>query len=112
MERKLNIQNTKAVGHRLSLNDENGEEIGHAYLYILTNDLHKQPFGFIEDVKIEEAHQGSGHGTILLKEIEKVARQFSCYKIVACSRTSRTSVHEFYKRLGFSERGKEFRKDL
>ena len=112
MERKFNIDKVDVVGHRFSLNNENGREIGHAYLYVLKNDLHQQPFAFIEDIEIKEAHQGSGHGTILLQEIEKWARLFKCYKIVACSRTSRTNVHRFYQEAGFSERGKEFRKDL
>lgn len=112
MDKKVKINKIDAIGRRLSLKGEGGQEIGHAYLYILNNDLHQQPFAFIEDIEIKEAYQGSGHGKLLLEEIEKLARVFKCYKIIACSRTSRTNVHQFYKRAEFTERGKEFRKDL
>jgi len=37
-----------------------GKEIGRAFLYILYNDLHKKPFGLLEDVYINEDLRGQG----------------------------------------------------
>jgi len=31
--------------------EENGKELGRAYLYVLRNDLHERPFGLLEDAK-------------------------------------------------------------
>ncbi len=42
-----------AIGKKLFI-EENGVEIARAYLYFLKNDLHKKPFGFMEDVFVQE----------------------------------------------------------
>ena len=42
-----------ATGIRFSLVDAGRQEVARAYLYILSNDLHKQPFGLLEDVFVE-----------------------------------------------------------
>lgn len=91
---------------------EKGREIGRAYLYILKNDLHGQPLGFIEDVFVEESFRSQGLGTQLIKELIKTAKRYHCYKIVGTSRHKRSKVHAFYERLGFKNWGLEFRIDL
>jgi len=91
---------------------EGGREVGHAYLYILRNDLHSEPFGFVEDIFVEESARGRGYGTELLKSLIAEARQRGCYKIVANSRHSREMVHRWYKKHGFRDYGVEFRLDL
>jgi GNAT superfamily N-acetyltransferase len=90
----------------------NNKEVGRAFLYILYNDLHKEPFGFLEDVYIDENLRGRGIGTKLLNEIIEEARKNECYKIVATSRHSRPEVHKLYERIGFRNRGIEFRLDF
>jgi GNAT superfamily N-acetyltransferase len=90
----------------------NGKEIGRAFLYILHNDLHKQPFGFLEDVFVDEGFRGKGIGTVILNKVLREAGKQRCYKIVATSRYSKSEVHRLYKRLGFKDLGKEFRLDL
>ena len=88
---------------------EDGIEIGRAYLYILKNDLHEQPFGFMEDVFIEKDYRGSGKGKLLVEEIIKTAKVKGCYKLIGTSRYERDKVHKFYGQLGFLDYGKEFR---
>ena len=90
----------------------NNKEAGKAFLYILFNDLHKKPFGFLEDVYIDENLRGRGIGTQLLNEIIEEAKKNECYKIVATSRHSRPKVHKLYKRLSFKNQGIEFRLDF
>ena len=78
----------------------------------MTNDLHAEPFGLLEDVFVDESQRGSGLGTALVREVIAAARQAGCYKLVATSRASRPKVHELYERLGFEKYGVEFRMNL
>ena len=94
--------------------DKEGTEIARAYLYILTNDLHDAPFGFIEDVYVNSAHRGTGAGRELLNAVLTRAQAEKCYKLIATSRNDGTkqSVHDWYTRLGFRNYGIEFRIDF
>lgn len=92
--------------------EENGQEIARAYLYILNNDLHQQPFGFLEDVSVDGNFQSRGIGSELIKNILTVAKENGCYKVVGTSRYERDDVHQFYLKLGFKDYGKEFRFDF
>jgi len=92
--------------------EEEGEELGRAWLYLIYNDLHKEPYGLLEDVYVKEEKRGQGIGNKLLEQILTEAKNHNCYKIIGTSRMSRDLVHEWYKRLGFREYGLEFRLDL
>ncbi|MEI7709173.1 MAG: GNAT family N-acetyltransferase [bacterium] len=92
--------------------EENGKVLGRAYLYIMFNDLHKEPFGFIEDVFVEEGNRGKGIGTKLVNEVVAEAKRQNCYKVICTSRHAKTEVHGLYEKLGFQDHGKEFRIDL
>ena len=88
------------------------KEIGRAYLYILTNGLHDEPFGLLEDVFVEEPHRGQGIGTALIKAVIDEAKAQGCYKLIGQSRYGREKVHEMYERIGFKDHGKNFRMDI
>ncbi len=112
-EIKIEKSEKTSLGIRFSLLlEKDKKEIGHAYLYIMNNDLHEQPFGLIEDVFIDEEYRKQGLGTKLINTIIQTAKERNCYKIIATSRYSRPKVHSFYKKLGFQDYGKEFRIDL
>ena len=100
-----------ATGIRFSWTEEE-REIARAYLYVMHNDLHSEPFGLLEDVYVDETQRGKGLGTKLIEEVVRAAKEQGCYKLIATSRTSRTQVHQLYNRLGFVERGLEFRIDF
>lgn len=93
---------------------KNDMEVGRAYVYILTNDLHVEPFGLLEDVYVHENYRGEGVAHQLLKEVIAAARTEKCYKLLATSRNdgTRDSVHAWYERLGFEKYGTEFRMNL
>jgi len=86
--------------------------VGRAFLYVLKNDLHKEPFGFMEDVFVEESHRRHGLGTKLVEAVIREAKEKGCYKLVGNSRSANSNVHEFYKKFGFVEWGREFRMDF
>jgi len=100
-----------AQGIKFSCQKEE-KEIARAYLYLMHNDLHQEPFGLLEDVYVNENQRGQGLGTKLVKEVIRTAKQQGCYKLIANSRTSRPKVHHLYKGLGFIEQGLEFRMDF
>lgn len=101
-----------AHGVRFSISLDGGREIARAYLYVMTNDLHRAPFGLLEDVYVDESQRGAGLGTRLVREVVDAAQAAGCYKLIATSRTSRPKVHELYRRLGFEDHGIEFRINL
>ncbi len=92
--------------------EEGGESAGRAFLYVIFNDLHKEPYGLLEDVFVEEKYRGSGLGTRLVKEIIEEAKARGCYKLIASSRQSRDKIHQWYEVLGFKDYGLEFRMDF
>ncbi|PSB22354.1 GNAT family N-acetyltransferase [filamentous cyanobacterium CCP2] len=104
----IHFQSVDAAGIRLSV-DEDGKEVGRAYLYIMQNDLHDEPFGLMENVWVDETYRGQGIGSDLVNTIIQQAKEKGCYKLIATSRSSRSQVHELYKRLGFEAYGIEFR---
>lgn len=99
----------KAV--RFSLKDGD-KEIGSAYLYILKNDQHTEPFGFLEYLVIDEAYRGQGLGKEMVKEMIDEAKKQGCYKLIGTSRHGREKLHEWYEALGFKNYGVEFRINL
>jgi len=90
----------------------NDRKVGRAYLYILKNDLHKNPFAFIEDVFIEKEYRGQGYGSKMVKVLINKAKKENCYKIICNSRISKEKVHNFYEKMGFDKHGFEFRIDF
>jgi GNAT superfamily N-acetyltransferase len=95
-----------AEGIRLSIN-EGKKEIARTFLYLMKNDQHENPFGFLEDVYVDETKRGEGIGTAIVK-----AKRRNCYKLICTSRYSKPKVHELYTKLGFKDHGKEFRMDF
>lgn len=91
---------------------DNGRVLGRAYLYLIYNDLHQEPYGLAEDVFVENSERGKGVGTELVKAIIAEAREQKCYKLIGTSRDSRGDVHDWYESLGFKRYGVEFRMDL
>lgn len=108
---KIRSKPVDAKGIKFSLQEEE-QEIARAYLYLMHNDLHSEPFGLLEDVYVDKNYRGKGLGTKLVEQVIQAAQEQGCYKLIATSRTSRTQVHQLYKRLGFIERGLEFRIDF
>lgn len=108
---QLKVQETHANGIKFS-KWEWEREVARGFLYVLYNDLHTEPFGFMEDIFVEEDCRGKGYGNEIVKAIIDGAKAVWCYKLLGTSRYARPKVHEWYKKLGFIERGVEFRMDF
>ena len=97
-----------AIGTKFYI-ERDGKEIGRAYLYVLSNDLHNRPFGFMEDVFVDEVLRGKGVGSELVKKVIEEAKRRDCYKLICTSRYEKPKVHNLYLSFGFKDHGKEFR---
>ena len=91
---------------------EEGREVGRGSLFLITNDLHAEPYGFVEDVFVDESCRGKGYGRQIMESIIAEARRQGCYKIIANSRADRTRAQELYRKLGFQDHSVCFRMDL
>ncbi|MBT4446279.1 GNAT family N-acetyltransferase [archaeon] len=109
---KYNYQEKQSTAIRISLTDDSDQEIARAYIFLITNDLHDQPYALLEDVFVAEEHRGKGFGKQLIEHAVKKARDLGCYKLIGTSRNERPKVHQFYEKLGFDRHGFEFRLNL
>lgn len=109
MEIKIDVVEAQGIKFTIT---ENDRIIARAYLYIMHNDLHQEPFCLLEDVYVTEDNRGKGLGTKLVERVITAAKDEGCYKLIANSRKSRSNVHQLYNKLGFQEYGLEFRMDL
>ena len=105
---EIELKEIRSKGVKLFVSQD-GQEVARAYLYIMNNDLHQEPFGLMEDIFVNDALRGKGIGTKLVEALIDKARGEGCYKLVAYSRYSNGQVHKLYQRLGFIDHGKEFR---
>lgn len=111
MATKINKKPVKAEGVKFFV-EENKKEVARAFLYIMKNDLHKEPFGFLEDLFVDESLRGQGIGTELLNNVIAEAKKIGCYKLIANSRHERENVHKMYEKAGFKNHGIEFKMNL
>ena len=98
----------KAWGKRINIK-ENGKEIAHAYVYFMTNDSHKEPFAFLEDVWVDENCRGRKFGQEIVQKTIDAAKEAGCYKMILTFRHSKKWLRYFYKKFGFEDQGLEFR---
>lgn len=94
-----------------SIEDE-GKVVGFAFLIIIQNNRHTEPYGLLENVYVEPEYRGKGYGKKLVDAVMSKAKELDCYKLLAMSRYNNESVHDWYKKIGMEDWGKEFRMDL
>ena len=109
----MNPEIIKLKGEAIQLKvTEKGQEIARVRIYFIYNELHPEPYALLEDLFVQEEFRGKKYGSKILQAAIQEAKKKGCYKIIATSRNEREQVHEFYKKIGFKEWGKEFRMDL
>lgn len=98
-------------GDQILLAIYNAEIIGMAILH-RTFFLHRFPDGRISSLVVAEEFRSFGIGSLLMKEAEKVFRQWNCGRIEVTSGAKREAAHKFYLLQGFTEQPKRFVKIL
>ena len=54
----MDIKEKEIIGKSIKFYiEDDGKEVARAYLYIIKNDLHKEPFGLMEDVFVDESQR-------------------------------------------------------
>lgn len=91
---------------------ERGKKIAWAYLYVIFQDRHREPYGLMENVYVEQEYRNRGLGGALVRAIIAEAKKRKCYKLIGTSKTGNREAHRFYERFGFKKVGYEFRMDL
>ncbi len=104
-------QESKGIRIKIEMKD-GGKIIGWAFLYVIAQDRHKEPYGLMENVYIEPEYRGKGLGIKLVELLIEEAKKQQCYKIIGTSKHHKTNVHAFYTKLGFKNIGIKFRMDL
>ena len=116
MHWNITADRAKAVGLKFICRDggkgRGGRVIGRAYLYVLRNDLHDRPYGYVEDLYVDPSQRGAGLGAQMMEQLIKLARAHGCYKVTATSKDARKAAQALYDKLGFVRHGVEFRLDL
>jgi len=107
----MKVEKSYFIYYRFSIK-KNRKEIARAFLFLINNDLHDEPYGLVEDVFVDESCRGEGRGTKIVKAVIAKARELRCYKLIATSRFGRSKVHKIYLGLGFKKHGTEFRMEL
>lgn len=107
------IYQTIKTSKCIKLEIKDGKKIvGRVFLYIIYNDLHKKPYGLMEDLFVNEKYRGAGLGKKLLLKVVTEAKKRKLYKLIGTSRSARKEIHKFYEKHGFNKYGAEFRMDL
>ncbi len=102
-----------AQGQRVLVAEDDGRIAGALVLAIVENITRKgTPYAIIENVVVDEAARGIGHGEALIEQAVEEARQAGCYKVSLTSNKRRSEAHRFYERLGFVQTHEAFRMDL
>jgi GNAT superfamily N-acetyltransferase len=83
-----------------------------AFLYVIFQDRHKEPYGLLENVYVEKEYRSLGLGTKLTGLAIKEAKKRKCYKLIGTSKFTNTGAHRFYERFGLKKIGYEFRIDF
>lgn len=65
-----------------------------------------QPFGVVENVVVAGQFRGAGVGRALFREIEKMALDRQCSKLMLLSTATRHGAHHFFARMGFQSESK------
>jgi len=105
------FQKIKTSGIKIKAFDNN-KVVGRAYLYLISNELHSNPYGLLEDVFVDENYRHQGIGSNLIQKVIEKAQEIGCYKLIANVRFEKESTQKLYEKLGFRKHGYEFRIDF
>ena len=102
-----------AQGQQVLVAEDDGRIAGALVLAIVENITRKgTPYAIIENMVVDEAARGQGHGEALIEQAIEEARRAGCYKVSLTSNKRRSDAHRFYERLGFVQTHEAFRIDL
>jgi GNAT superfamily N-acetyltransferase len=106
------LERMAVEGQHVLLAELEGQVVGLATLYLRAVIVDEAPFARLAALIVAEESRGTGVGSALVAEAERLAREAGCSKIEVTSGLRRPDAHEFYRRLGFEEKPRRFVKRL
>ncbi|MCF2872974.1 GNAT family N-acetyltransferase [Octadecabacter sp. G9-8] len=99
----------QAVAHGYTvLGVENGDTLLAVLGYRITFDLCWGKTLYVDDLVVDPALRGGGHGGALLSAAKAIAQDAHCDHIRLCSGLNRHDAHRFYETHGLSGFSKQF----
>ena len=86
--------------------------VGFASLHVQYILHHTYPTCELQELIIAQNHRGSGIGSILIKEVERIAISLNLEEIELTTRFTREKAQAFYKKLGYEHTHNKFVKKL
>lgn len=100
-------------GQHLLVVEDDERIVGSVTVIVSPNLSHKgTPWAEVENMVVDDAARGRGHGEALIREAIEIARRSGCYKLTLTSNNQRTGAHRFYERVGFKQTHRGFRISL
>ena len=100
-------------GQHLLVVEDDGRIVGSVTVIVCPNLSHGgTPWAEVENMIVDDAERGRGHGEALIGEAIEIARRAGCYKLTLTSNNQRTDAHRFYERVGFKQTHRGFRINL
>ncbi len=71
-----------------------------------------QPIAQLEELFVLENYRQHGIGSQFVEEVEKIAREHDCYRVYIESGYKHKPAHTFYEKIGYTNYGVHFIKNL
>lgn len=71
-----------------------------------------RPIAELDELFVDENYRQHGLGKQLMEEVENLAREKNCYRVYIESQYRFKGAHAFYEKLGYSNNGYHFIKNL
>lgn len=93
------LENSKTALSLVAITDS--KVVGHLHIDIINDSFKSIRFGYISYVCVASEYQNKGIGTLLMKEVDTVARKENLAYYELTSRFSRQAAHHLYLKNGF-----------
>lgn len=108
---RIYFEANKADGYQLVGLEENNELVSIMGFRILHDFVHGKHL-YIDDLVSSETHRSKGHGAILLKHAEKMAKDNGCLNLRLCTGIENERGKKFYEKNSWNLRAVVFKKKL
>lgn len=93
------LENSKTALSLVAVSDD--KVVGHLHIDIINDEFRNIRFGYISYVCVASEYQNKGIGTLLMKEIDRIASKENLTYYELTSRASRQAAHHLYLKNGF-----------
>ena len=89
-----------------------GKLIGFASFSVRNVVRYPKPIAELDEIFVQPEYRQKGVGTMLMQQVEDRARELDCYRLFIESHYDHKAAHLFYERLGYTNYGYHFIKNI